>query len=53
VIIITDVGELRTGDILAVNAVKMSLELIEVYIISGKAYPYYYFRLHDRIYPMK
>lgn len=45
VIVLHDIGQLRRDDIAAVHAVKMSLELIEVYIISGKAYHYYHFRL--------
>ena len=46
VIVVRDIGMLRAGDIVAVSAVKMSLELIEVYIISGKGYHYYHFRLY-------
>ena len=46
VLVIHDVGELICGDIQAVNAVKMSMELIEIYIINGKGYSYYHFRLN-------
>lgn len=45
VLVIHDIGSLRRDDIQSVAAVKMSLELIEVYIISGKAYSFYHFRL--------
>jgi hypothetical protein len=45
VIVIKDVGDLKQGDLKPVSAVKMSLELIEIFIISGKAYHYYNFRL--------
>ncbi len=45
VMVLNDIGELKKGHIRPVNAVKMNLELIEVYIISGKAYYYYHFIL--------
>jgi hypothetical protein len=46
VIVIRTIGKLNEGEIHAVLAVKMSLELIDVYIIAGKAYSYYHFRLY-------
>jgi len=41
--VIVDVSALKKGDIKAVNAVKMSIELIDVYIIESKAYKCYNF----------
>ena len=49
--VIVDVHILKKGSVKAVKAVKMSLELIDVYIIESKAYYHYNFRLLDRIEP--
>jgi len=43
--VLHDVGELKQGDSVRVSAVKMSLELIDIYIINGKAYYTYHFKL--------
>ncbi len=48
VIVIQDVGELPKGLICLVNAVKMDLSLIDVYIIRNKAYYFFNFRLIGR-----
>ncbi|MFD2891709.1 hypothetical protein ACFS5J_06760 [Flavobacterium chuncheonense] len=43
--VIHDIGALRIGDIVFVEAVKVNLELKTVYIIQGKAYYYYHFEI--------
>lgn len=48
VLVITDVGELIKGLICLVMAVKMDLTLIDVYIINGKAYYFFNFRILDK-----
>jgi len=48
VIVIQDVGELAKGLICLVNAVKLDLNLIDVYIIGNKAYYYFNFRVLGR-----
>lgn len=48
VVVITDVGELTKGLICLVNAVKMDLTLIDVYIIRNKAYYFFNFRVIGR-----
>ena len=48
VVVITDVGELYKGLICLVNAVKMDMTLIDVYIIKNKAYYCFYFRVIGR-----
>ena len=48
VVVITDVGELYKGLICLVNAVKMDLTLVDVYIIRNKAYYYFNFRVLGR-----
>ena len=35
----------QIGDVLIVNAVKVSVDLIMVYVIDGKALFYYYFKI--------
>lgn len=45
VIPIRDIGELQKGLKYAVNAVKLSPELVDVYIIRYKAYYHFNFRL--------
>jgi len=49
--VIVDVHILKKGSVKAVKAVKMSLELIDVYIIESKAYYHFNFRLLDRTDP--
>lgn len=49
--VIVDVHILKKGSVKAVKAVKMSLELIDVYIIESKAYYHFNFRLLDRTEP--
>lgn len=48
VIVIQDVGELSKGLICLVNAVKLDLTLIDVYIIRNKAYYFFNFRVLQR-----
>lgn len=48
VVVIQDVGELYQGLICLVNAVKLDLRLIDVYIIGNKAYYYFNFRVIGR-----
>ena len=48
VLVILDVGELRKGLICLVNAVKLDLSLIDVYIIKNKAYYFFNFRILER-----
>lgn len=51
VIPIRNVGELQKGLRYAVNAVKLSPELIDVYIVNLKAYYHFNFRLIGRTDP--
>jgi hypothetical protein len=48
VVVIQDVGELYKGLICLVNAVKLDLSLIDVYIIRDKAYYFFNFRVLQR-----
>ena len=48
VVVISDVGELQKGLICLVNAVKLDLTLIDVYIIRNKAYYFFNFRVLER-----
>ena len=48
VLVIQNVGELHKGLICLVNAVKLDLTLIDVYIIGNKAYYYFNFRVLGR-----
>jgi hypothetical protein len=48
VMVIQDVGELYRGLICLVSAVKIDLTLIDVYIIKGKAYYFFNFRVLQR-----
>jgi hypothetical protein len=48
VVVISDVGELYKGLICLVNAVKLDLSLIDVYIIRNKAYYFFNFRVIGR-----
>ena len=48
VVVISDVGELQKGLICLVNAVKLDLTLIDVYIIKNKAYYFFNFRVLQR-----
>jgi hypothetical protein len=45
VVVIQDVGELYKGLICLVNAVKLDISLIDVYIIRDKAYYFFNFRV--------
>jgi len=47
-VVISDVGELRKGLICLVNAVKLDLSLIDVYIIRDKAYYFFNFSVLQR-----
>ena len=46
VIVVKDVPPLNKGEIVWATAVKMSLELIDVYIVQNRAYNYYNFILY-------
>ena len=48
VVVIQDVGELCKGLICLVNAVKLDISLIDVYIIRNKAYYFFNFRVLER-----
>ena len=48
VVVIQDVGELYKGLICLVNAVKLDLTLIDVYIIRNKAYYCFNFKVLGR-----
>ena len=48
VLVIQDIGELHKGLICYVNAVKLDLSLIDVYIIRNKAYYFFNFRVLER-----
>jgi hypothetical protein len=48
VLVIQNVGELYKGLICLVNAVKLDLSLIDVYIIGNKAYYFFNFRVLQR-----
>jgi hypothetical protein len=48
VLVIQDVGELHKGLKCLVNAVKLDLRLIDVYVIGNKAYYYFNFRVLQR-----
>ncbi len=43
--VIVDVHPLKKGSVKSVKAVKMSIELIDVYIIESKAYYFFNFRI--------
>jgi len=45
VVVLKPVGNLDKGDIVDVQAVKLTPELMDVFIINGKAYYLYYFRI--------
>ena len=46
VIVVKEVPPLKEDDVVWVAAVRMSLELIDVYIVQNKAYNYYNFILY-------
>jgi len=48
VLVIQNVGELYKGLICLVNAVKIDLTMIDVYIIGNKAYYFFNFRVIGR-----
>ena len=47
--VVLDVHSLEKGAVKAVNAVKMSIELIDVYIIESKAYMHYNFIIIGKV----
>ena len=47
--VIVDISALKKGDIKAVNAVRMSIELMDVYIIESKAYKCYNFIILGKV----
>jgi hypothetical protein len=46
VIAMHEVGELMIGELLFVDEVKVTQDLITVYLIKGKAYFYYHFEIY-------
>jgi len=46
--VIKDISKFREGQIKAVDMVKMSMELVEVYIIESKGYYWFNFIFHSR-----
>jgi hypothetical protein len=48
VLVIQDVGQLHKGLKCLVNAVKINITLIDVYIIGDKAYYFFIFRVLER-----
>jgi hypothetical protein len=48
VLVIQNVGELQKGNKCAVNAVRLDLTFIDVYVIRGKAYYYFNFNVLER-----
>jgi hypothetical protein len=48
VLVIQDVGELHKGLVCLLNAVKLDLTLIDVYIIRNKTYYFFNFRVLQR-----
>jgi hypothetical protein len=38
-----DVGDLRRGDIMSVESIKVTQDLVTVFIVNHKAYYYYHF----------
>ena len=48
VLVISNVGDLTKGLICLVNAVKIDLQLIDVYVIRGKAYYFFNFKVLER-----
>ena len=46
VIVVKEVPALEKGGVVMVTAVRMSMELIDVYIVKNKAYHYYNFILY-------
>jgi hypothetical protein len=42
-----DIGELKRGEIVWVQGIKVTNKLITVYIINGRAYYYYHFEIID------
>lgn len=47
VLVLTDIGTLKKGQIVWVENVKITLELKTVYIVKGVAYYYHYFDIID------
>jgi hypothetical protein len=45
VLVLYPVGNLEKGDVVSVEAVKLTLQLRDVFIIEGKAYYIIYFRI--------
>ena len=46
--VIKDVSEFHKGQVKAVDMIKMSMELVEVYIIESKGYYWYNFIFHSK-----
>lgn len=45
VLVMTDIGPLKKGQTVWVEAVKVTMELKTVFVIGGNAYYYYYFEI--------
>lgn len=42
---ISDVGDLRRGDVISVDSIKVTRDFVTVFIINRKAYYYYHFEI--------
>lgn len=47
VLVVREVPGLRKGDLGSVTAIKMGLELIDIYVVNGKLYYYYNFVVYQ------
>ena len=43
--VLKDIGELKLGELVDVDEIKVTMELKTVYIIKSRAYYYYYFHI--------
>lgn len=42
---ISDVGDLKQGDVISVDSIKVTRDFVTVFIINRKAYYYYHFEI--------
>lgn len=42
---ISDVGDLKRGDVISVDSIKVTRDFVTVFIINRKAYYYYHFEI--------
>jgi hypothetical protein len=45
VLVMTDIGSLKKGQTVCVEAVKVTMQLKTVFVIGGRAYFYYHFQI--------